>query len=509
MRQLLRPIRTVFHTLARALQALLGEISWRPPGWLRRGWSTTTSACRQHPRSTVALMIALAVLTAASGWTWRWYQQQPKPHRVIATLVPVPVTPLEKTLTFPLLRITFSESAARLEDLRQPALRRVQLSPALPGNWRWMNDRELAFQPTEDWPADRTFRVTFEKSFFPRHVLVDRYEHEFKTPAFSAVIASCELAEDAKEPDVQRIIAKVQLTHSIATGELERHVTLAVIGGSQVFAGNDHPPHYSIIYGLHNREAWIRTAPLSLPSKEDWLRITLSEGIRTAQGGATISGPVEGKALIPGRDTAFTIKSAQADIVRNKEGDPEQVLHIETRGEISTAELSKAVTVMLLPKKASDEKEPEDASEVESAADEESEEGEEETHEQIVRWESAAEITEELLAEARPVAFTALPFGPEAGARSSFPFPGRSRGRIVCPRGPRCPRGERLRANGGLHASRPRPRAAARDRDPGRRGRPRAQRRTQTRDPLPWRALDQIRDRPRAGRPDQPSRQPD
>ncbi len=107
---------------------------------------------------------------------------------MIATLVPVPVTPLEKTLTFPLLRITFSESAARLEDLRQPALRRVQLSPALPGNWRWMNDRELAFQPTEDWPADRTFRVTFEKSFFPRHVLVDRYEHEFKTPAFSAVI---------------------------------------------------------------------------------------------------------------------------------------------------------------------------------------------------------------------------------------------------------------------------------------------------------------------------------
>ncbi len=39
----------------------------------------------------------------------------------------------------------------------------------------------------------------------------------------------------------------------------------------------------------------------------------------------------------------------------------------------------------------------------------EPEEGEEETHEQIVRWESAAEITEELLAEAKPVAFTALP----------------------------------------------------------------------------------------------------
>ena len=415
MLHLLRVIGNVFKIgtrgMAGVLHALIGQVSWQPPAWLRRSASATGRAWRLHPRSSFAIALLALALTAGSIWTWNWYQRQPKPRKVQATLAPVPVTPLEKTLNFPLLRITFSESAARLEDLQQPSLRGVRLEPAQPGNWRWLNDHTLVFLPTEDWPAHRKFRVTFEKSFFPRHVLVERHQHEFTTPAFAAKIGSCEFTEDAKEPNVQRVIAKVELTHRVDPGELEKHITLAVTAKSTVFAEHDPAPHFTVIYGLHNREAWIRSSPIVLPAKEDWLRVSLSKGVRTIQGGATTAESVENKTLIPARDTAFAIKSAAADVVRNKEGEPEQILHIETRGEISTDALAKALTVALLPKKPAENSadggsEPE---EDQRSADDE-EDGEEEAAERSEpRWTSAAEVTDELLQQTKEVAFTALP----------------------------------------------------------------------------------------------------
>ncbi|HEX8280777.1 MAG TPA: MG2 domain-containing protein, partial [Chthoniobacterales bacterium] len=350
-------------------------------------------------------------------WTWQWYQRQPKPRKVHATLAAIPVTPLAEKLSFPPLHITFSEPAARLEDMQQPALRRVRLEPSLAGNWHWQNDRELVFEPTEDWPAGRKFRVTFEKSFFPRHVLIEGYQHEFTTPAFAANMASCDFTEDSKEPNVQRVIARLELTHSVAPGELEKHVALGIAAKSSVFAEADPAPHFSIVYGRHNREAWIRSSPIVLPPTEDWLRVALSRGLRTVQGGAATAEAIDGKALIPARETAFVISAAMAEIVRNKEGEPEQILHVETRGEINTAELAKALRVVLLPKKpaekddeAATETEPEDRSDRDEEEDE-SEEEEEESKEtnSDPRWESAAEITDELIEQAKPVAFTALP----------------------------------------------------------------------------------------------------
>ena len=98
----------------------------------------------------------------------------PKPHKVYAQVAPIPVTPLEKELKFPALSIEFSESAARLDDLQKPTLDHVRLDPAMTGAWKWINDRKLVFEPAQDWPADRKFRIIFDKDVFPTHVLMDR-----------------------------------------------------------------------------------------------------------------------------------------------------------------------------------------------------------------------------------------------------------------------------------------------------------------------------------------------
>jgi uncharacterized protein YfaS (alpha-2-macroglobulin family) len=442
---LIRPFAWLARLLRKIARTLFGQLSWKPPYWLQRGAVRVHLYRRAHPYLVAGGVLLALLLATGSLWTWRWYQRQPKPHRVFATVTPISVTPLEKELKFPALSIEFTEPVARLDDLKNPALQHVRLEPATAGTWKWTNDRQLAFTPTQDWPANRKFRVVFDQDLFPSHVRMDKLEYEASTPPFRVEIKSVIFSEDAKEPGVQRVIATVDLTHAVEPGELEKHAALSMIGGSNVFGPNDPVPHFSIVYGLHNRQAFIRSSPIVLPASEDWMRVTINKDLHTAQGGAEMSEAVEQKTLVPSKETAFKIKSIDGSIVRNKEGEPEQILNIETSADISTADLAKALHIYLLPKRepeksdASKEEETdtENASEETSSdsntertetakSDEESgsDEDEEKTDDKSAgkQWANAEEVTPEILEQATVVKFTAIPTEKEHSRDHHFKF---------------------------------------------------------------------------------------
>ncbi len=151
---LIRPFAWLARLLRKIARTVLGQLSWTPPHWLQRGVVRMHLYRRRHPFITAGAVLLVLLLASGSLWTWRWYQRQPKPHTVSAQVAAIPVTPLEKELKFPPLSIEFTESAARLDDLKNPALQHVRLEPAMPGTWKWTNDRKLAFTPAQDWPAD-------------------------------------------------------------------------------------------------------------------------------------------------------------------------------------------------------------------------------------------------------------------------------------------------------------------------------------------------------------------
>jgi uncharacterized protein YfaS (alpha-2-macroglobulin family) len=441
---LIRPFAWLARLLRKIARTLFGQISWAPPPWLQRSVVRIHLFRRGHPVLVAGLVLLILLLASGSLWTWRWYQRQPKPHTVSATVAAIPITPLEKELKFPPLSITFSEPAARLEDLKNPALQHVRLDPAMPGTWKWITDRKLTFAPAQDWPADQKFRVIFDKDLFPSHVRMDKYEQAVSTPAFRAEIKSVVLSEDAKEPGVQRVIATIDLTHAVEPGELDKHATLTMVGGSNVFAPDDPAPHFSIVYGLHNRKAFLRSSPIVLPSSEDWMRVVISKDLHTAQGGRELMEAVEQKTLVPSKETAFKIKSVDGSIVRNKEGEPEQILNVETSGDISTAELAKSLHIYLLPSR--EPEKTEESTEEESSAETSSEEStteesaqnetakseEEESNDDDggstddksagTKWANAEEVTDEILEQATVVKFTAIPTEKEHARDHHFRF---------------------------------------------------------------------------------------
>src|SRR5213596_2176209 len=424
-----RPFVLLLGFLKKVALAVFGRVQWSPPRWLSQGRAVFSRFNRAHPLIAASGILAILLLFCGGAWTWHWYQHRPKPRYVTVKIDPIPVTKLEKDLTFPTVDVRFSESAARLEDLKKVPVPGVRLDPPLPGKWMWATDKHLFFKPSEDWPADQKFKIIFDKKFFPPHVLVESRVYEFTTPPFEIAIKNLELYQDPADPTQRQITATLELTHAVEPGELERHLQLLMIGGSTIFPPNDPAPHFALTYGLHKRIAYLRSSNVTLPEKEDFLKLELSKGVRTAQGGAETHEATEQKLRVPSTQTAFQIDSIAATIARNKNGEPEQVLILNTTADISSRELAKAIQIRLLPKRnaeTTDETEGEAAGETDSQSpdsetaeqsdqssqttaseDEETEETEE--SDQASKWQSPAEVPDDVLDQAKRIEFTVVP----------------------------------------------------------------------------------------------------
>jgi len=411
----------IAQALRRIVELIFGNISWRPPGWLSRTVNGCNRFGRAHPGLIASGLLAILLIACGGAWTWKWYSHLPKPRKVSARIVPIEVTKLEKELKFPRLVVYFSESAARLEDLKKSSVQGVRLEPHLNGAWHWAQADILVFEPTEDWPADQKFRVIFDKNFFPRHVLMERLAYETRTPPFSIAIKELEIYQDPTNATRREISATLELTHAVDPGELERHVQLTTVGGSNIFPPNDPAPHFTTTYGLHRRIAYIHSSQIVLPEHEDFLNLTITKGLRTAQGGAQTRDAVEQKLRIPSVASMFQIDSIQTTVARNKDGEPEQLIVLTTTADISTRELSKALQIRLLPKrKASDaekaaevetERDVDQSSDESGASNEENDSDDDSMESQgkeIELWKSASDVPDEVLDAAHRVAFTPM-----------------------------------------------------------------------------------------------------
>ena len=402
---------------------IFGNLSWKPPSWLKRSSERWTRLERAYPRLIAPAIIGLLAISCVAAWAWNWYSHLPQPRRVTARVEAIPVTKLEKELQFPHLNIHFSQPAARLEDLHKPSLQGVRIEPQISGKWHWGAEDMLVFQPAEDWPADQKFRITFDKNFFPRQVLMESLVCEARTPRFTIVIRQLELYQDPTNPKQRQVTATLELSHAAAADDLERHLQLQMIAGSQIFLPNDPAPHFTITYGLHRRLAYVRSSPVTLPEREDFLKLALSKGVRTSQGGAESRDSVEQKIRIPSVATMFQIESTNGTIAKNKNGEPEQLLILTTTAEISTRDLAKALDIRLLPKRKPSEVEKADdnsgdegtdESDNSSGSQEESDsEAEAEPQQSDLkddeRWKSASDVPDNVIEQASPVAFTLLP----------------------------------------------------------------------------------------------------
>ena len=397
---------------------VIGNIVWRPPGWMRAIGSG------MRLRHWIAVLVLAAALGAGGFYARAWYKKLPKPRKVMLMADSLPVTRLEKELHPPVLTLRFNGSAAPLELIGKKITAGLSLEPAAEGTWRWNDDRHLVFTPAADWPADTKYRVTLDKKAVAPHVILDRYSANVTTAPFAAHVNKMEFYQDPTDPAMKQVVATLEFTHEIAPGELEKHLALSMIGGSEVFKLNT--PLFTIDYGTHRRLAYVHSAPLILPDREVFMKLTVDKALKTVRGGASLKDGIEQKTRVPDRFSFFKINSVKGNIARRNDGEPEQLLLVNTTAEANSGEIARALEIYLLPKKVDKAKEDDAADETAEAGDSEKVDNtdEEDNSEEVVpppvEWQSPREVDADVLKKATPLKFTVVPTGRETSKQHVF-----------------------------------------------------------------------------------------
>ncbi len=370
-----------------ALHALCGELRWHPPGWMRRIGSWGHAVIQRNPRRFWSGIGGLGLAAIIVGGGWYWWTHRPTPKFVTVTVTAPGITPIvNEELKPEPLRLTFSESVARLEAIGKPVIDGITLAPATEGSWEWSNDRTLLFRPAHDWPAETEYTITTRRDFFAASARLAQYTFHATTPAFSAEITAFDFYQDPVNPQLKKMVGTIRFSHPVEMDGLEQQLQLASDGNATAFTVQTDPFH---------RAVFIHSETLVLTPKDRFMELQVGDRLRTTLGGARLAKAAARKATVPGLETFFRVEGIETQIVRNAEDDPEQVLIVRLRDGVTEKDFFDHLSVYTLPVRT--------AKDLDEAADSDEE----------IPWESASEVTPDILAKATRVSCTPLPSAQE------------------------------------------------------------------------------------------------
>ncbi len=334
------------------LSSLFGVIRWTPPGWLAR-----------IGRRRFFTGIVIAVLLAGAAFAaYRYYESLPKPARVVAHATAPGITPIvEDELKPEPLAIRFSvqvdprtpvltvNSFARIDLVGKTVEEGIRLQPAMPGEWRWENEAELRFYPSEDWPAGQSYTVHYEPSLFAENIRLDDTSTEFETPDFSATVDELVFYQDPVERSTRKVVATLSFTHPVDEESLQDHLSYAMRDPGTTVKAAAERVDYEITYDTHRRKAFIHSEVIEIPPEETYLTMHLTEGLAPSIGPSRFDQELLQNVRIPDIASYFRVLDVRSLIVRNEDDEPEQTVIVEFTDRVNTDALQQRLQAFLLP----------------------------------------------------------------------------------------------------------------------------------------------------------------
>jgi len=342
-----------YRSLAKVLKVTVGDVAWAPPPWvvaLRAREAVLRARAAANPRTFRRNAIAAAFGLVAL-WTgvvlWR---HRPRAVRTDFTFTAPAATDLTVDNPKPNpLRVVFESSVAPLQSVGKVLKAGVDIAPSIAGTWRWLGDRELEFDPAEDWPLGQTFSVSLSrKGLVAPTVTVERYSFDFASASFAATVSSAEFYQDPVDPNLKRVVLKLTFSHPVDTASLAKHVSLRMEGESRGFLSGLRSLPFTVSADKKSLIASILSGPLPIPAKAALMRVTVDAGVRSSRGGPATRQALDQRVPIPGL-FSLAVQRAELTLVRNERYEPEQVLVLSTSADVGEKDIQGNVTAWVLP----------------------------------------------------------------------------------------------------------------------------------------------------------------
>jgi uncharacterized protein YfaS (alpha-2-macroglobulin family) len=383
-----------------------GSITYNPPNWIQktlsllaesvvgkkwqelRGWILRNPGKFQKLRLGV-LSSFLVCLAAWYGFN-AYINSIPKPDYVKVSLEkPRPTNPEDGIPNQ--LAIVFDKSVAKTTDLNKIIAQGVKINPVLEGAWHWESDHQLTFRldPTKklDWAVGTTYEVSFQKDFFPEHIILENYQLKFETDPLKMHVTKQEFYIDPRDPKSKKILVNLQFNYPINADDFKQRVEfeLKTEGLNLLSSAVKH----QVSFNKYFTEVYLQSEPLRVMKENQKMFVKIEKGTKPQAEGPSTQDYQNIQVNIPGLYEAFKIQSISAAFARNEKFEPEQILVIRTAIQTRSEDLAQKLKVYLLPKNLP-------AIGSRRAV-------------KNYRWRSAAEISAEVRSALQEVKFTLIP----------------------------------------------------------------------------------------------------
>jgi alpha-2-macroglobulin len=333
---------------------IFGRINWNSPPWLTSIRQKSTN----KPKAFWGITSLFFLLVIGAVYGYIWYENQPKPQLVTASITAPQITPVAETLVPDNLTIDFGfegeeflpQAVAPLNAINKEVTKGIELTPALNGKWVWDSDSRLVFTPDEDWPAGQNYNIKFSKDFFAPGTKMKGLNYSFATKPFEAKITEFSFYQDPVNVKIRQAVATVEFNFPVDAKSFEGKTSLLLqqLKNSKLDSAS-RQYKFTLTYDEHKRHAYLRSETLPIPDVSQYLLLTIEEGVKSASDTTKSDVSVEKNLLIPDVGNYFKIDKADASIIRNEQDRPEQILNIETTLGVTEAQLNKSLHVYLLP----------------------------------------------------------------------------------------------------------------------------------------------------------------
>ncbi|MDX3774139.1 alpha-2-macroglobulin [Chromatiaceae bacterium AAb-1] len=347
--------------LCRPFRLVFGQLSWTAPLWLQ----SINRYARKSPAKFAGGIVALLLLSAAIAGGYWYYQQLPKPVQVKArVLAPATGHYIDNTEqpTPLILRFRYDPSnqpasvvapdilaSARLDLIGEVLGSGVTLNPEITGKWLWQDDNTLVFTPDSAWPAGKRYRVQLTNSIFAPEITLSEHSYSFDTPAFSVQAEQLRFYQDPTDHQNRRVAATLKFSHPVMVDSIRERLELTMRPSGADIRTRGQAVSYQLTADKNGRDIYLLTDPIALPDKEQYLALKLNDGVKAVNGGGTTRQGVEQQLLVPDRYSFLKVSQLRADIIRNMQDEPEQILNLELTDRITRQEMLKKLRLYQLP----------------------------------------------------------------------------------------------------------------------------------------------------------------
>ncbi|MDP5144128.1 alpha-2-macroglobulin [Rheinheimera baltica] len=344
------------------LYKIFGSIQWVAPGWLAQ----LRKNAQQRPTKFWGIIVAMLALVGSAVGGYYYYQQLPKPLRIIATVTNPEVGHYQDDVEQPtLLRLKFNYdmrnqpqrqpvlaplSAARLDLIGEVLTEGVSITPDIAGKWLWQDDNTLTFTPEQAWPAGSRFDVKLDKRIFAVGMRLSEFEYTVNTAPLTVNINQLRFYQHPTEQATRQIVATLNFSHPVDIDSVKAQMSLIMRPDGGEVSSKGQPLAFELSANKTGRELYVQSIALTLPEREQYLTLSLKRGIKARLGKGTTENDSAQQLLVPDKTSFLKVDELRTDIVRTPEQEPEQMLLLSFTDPISRTELQNKLKLYVLPK---------------------------------------------------------------------------------------------------------------------------------------------------------------